>query len=52
MKQKGAQAKTRTLAVDWHDEMYYGNLHPEGIVGAMPKQGSTPAYRFATISVL
>ncbi len=52
MKQKGALNKPLTLAVDWHDEMYYGDPKAEGIVGAMPKQGSCFAYRYATISVL
>jgi hypothetical protein len=52
MKQKGALNKPLTLAVDWHDEMYYGDIKAEGIVGAMPKQGSCHAYRYATISVL
>jgi len=52
MKKKGALSKPLILAVDWHDEMYYGNPAAEGIVGAMPKQGSCLAYRFATISVL
>jgi hypothetical protein len=52
MKKKGALTKPLILAVDWHDEMYYGNPATEGIVGARPKQGSCFAYRFATISVL
>jgi hypothetical protein len=52
MKKKGALSKPLTLAVDWHDEMYYGDPKAEGIVGSMPKQGSCLAYRFATISVL
>jgi hypothetical protein len=52
MKQKGALNKPLTLAVDWHDEMYYGDPKAEGIVGAMPKQGSCFVYRYATISVL
>jgi hypothetical protein len=52
MKQKGALSKPLILAVDWHDEMYYGDPKAEGIVGAMPKQGSCLAYRYATISVL
>jgi hypothetical protein len=52
MNKKGALSKPLTLAVDWHDEMYYGDPKAEGIVGAMPKQGSCFAYRFATISVL
>jgi hypothetical protein len=32
--------------------MYYGDPAAEGIVGAMPKNGSCHAYRFATASVL
>lgn len=52
MKKKGALSKPLTLAVDWHDEMYYGDPKAEGVVGAMPKNGSFFAYRFATISVL
>jgi IS4 transposase len=52
MKKKGALSKPLILAVDWHDEMYYGNPKAEGVVGAMPKQGSCLAYRFATVSVL
>ncbi len=52
MKRKGALSKPLVLAVDWHDEMYYGNPKAEGVVGAMPKNGSCYAYRFATVSVL
>ncbi len=52
MKRKGALSKPLTLAIDWHDIMYYGNPAAEGIVGAMPKNGSCLAYRFATASVL
>ena len=52
MKQKGALSKPLVLAVDWHDIMYYGNPKTQGIVGAMPKNGSCHAYRFATASVL
>jgi hypothetical protein len=52
MKNKGALTKPLTLAVDWHDEMYYGDPKAEGVVGVMPKQGSCLAYRFATIGVL
>jgi len=52
MKHKGALSKPLTLAIDWHDIMYYGNPKAEGVVGAMPKNGSCIAYRFATASVL
>ena len=52
MKNKGALAKPLILAVDWHDVMYYGDSTAEGVVGAMPQNGSCYAYRFATASVL
>ena len=52
MTRKGALAKPLTIAVDWHDEMYYGDPSAEGIVGAQPKNGSCRAYRYGTISVL
>lgn len=52
MKQRGALNKPIMLAVDWHDEMYYGDPKAEGVVGAQPKHGSSYAYRFATASVL
>lgn len=52
MKNKGALTKPLTLAIDWHDIMYYGDPTSEGVVGAMPKNGSCFAYRFATASVL
>jgi hypothetical protein len=52
MKKKHALSKPLIIAIDWHDEMYYGDPTAEGIVGAMPKNGSCRAYRFATASVL
>jgi hypothetical protein len=52
MKQKGALSKPLILAIDWHDEMYYGDPTSEGVVGAPRKNGSNYAYRFATASVL
>jgi hypothetical protein len=52
MKKQGALSKPLILAVDWHDEMYYGNPKAEGVVGAVRKNGSNHAYRFATVNVL
>ena len=40
------------MAIDWHDEMYYGDPEAEGVVGTQPKKGSHYAYRFAAASVL
>lgn len=52
MKRKGALSKPLTLAVDWHDIMYYGDPKAKGVVGTQRKNGSNHAYRFGTISVL
>ena len=52
MKKKGALSQPLVLALDWHDEMYYGDPSAEGVVGTMPKNGSCRACRFATASVL
>ena len=52
MKKQGALSKPLVLAVDWHDEMYYGDPNAEGVVGAVRKNGSNYAYRFATANVL
>lgn len=52
MKKRGALSKPLTLAIDWHDIMYYGNPSSQGVVGAVRKNGSNLAYRFATASVL
>ncbi len=52
MKRKGALSKPLVLAIDWHDEMFYGDPASEGVVGAVRKNGSNYAYRFATASVL
>jgi hypothetical protein len=48
----GALSKPLIVAIDWHDEMYYGDPRAEGVVGTQPKDGSHHAYRFATLSVL
>lgn len=52
MKQKGALKKPLTLAIDWHDIMYYGDPTADGVVGTQHKNGSNHAYRYGTISVL
>ncbi len=49
----GALSKPVILAIDWHDEMYYGNPdNSDGIMGTQPKKGTHYAYRYATASVL
>jgi hypothetical protein len=52
MKRHGAFYRLLTLAIDLHDEMYYGNPETQGVAGTKPKKGSYYAYRFATASVL
>jgi hypothetical protein len=52
MKKLGALSKPLILAIDWHDEMYYGDPEAEGVVGTRRRRGSHYAYRFATASVL
>jgi len=52
MKRLGALSKPLTLAIDWHDEMYYGDPEAEGVAGTRRRRGSHYAYRFATASVL
>lgn len=52
MRLSGVLSKPLLLAIDWHDEMYYGDPSAEGVIGTQPKKGSHHAYRFATASVL
>jgi hypothetical protein len=49
----GALSKPVILAIDWHDEMYYGDPDDsDGVIGTQPKKGSHYAYRYSTASVL
>jgi|AGTN01.2.fsa_nt_gi Transposase DDE domain. len=52
MKSKGALNKPLVIAIDWHDEMYYGNPKAKGVIGVQHKNGSNHAYRYGTLSVL
>ena len=52
MKRLGALSKPLTLAIDWHDEMYYSDPEAEGVVGTQRKKGSHYAHRFAAANVL
>jgi len=52
IKRYGALSKLLTLAIDLHDEMYYGDPETQGVTGTQPKKGSYRAYKFATVSVL
>jgi hypothetical protein len=52
MKKCGSFSRLLTLAIDLHDEMYYGDPKTQGVAGTKPKKGSCYAYKFATASVL
>ena len=38
--------------MDWHDEMYYGDLGTEGIIGTKNSRGTNYAYEYATASIV
>ena len=52
MRARGAFSKPVPLAIDAHDEMFYGDPAADGVVGTQRKRGTNYAYRFATASVL
>lgn len=41
-----------TLAIDFHDDRYYGNKDDEGVVGTKPERGTCYAFRIATIDIV
>jgi len=45
MRKLGALSKPLTLAIDWHDVMYYGDHGTEGVVGTQPKRGIETSYK-------
>jgi putative transposase len=45
--------KAVSIAIDWHDEMYYGDHEKTPMVnGTKPKEGSSYAFQFLTVSLL
>jgi putative transposase len=45
--------KAVSIAIDWHDEMYYGDHEKTPMVnGTKPKDGSSYAFQFLTVSLL
>jgi len=52
MRSSGALSRPVPLAIDTHDEMFYGDPASEGVTGTRYRKGSHYAYRFATASVL
>ncbi len=52
MRDNGILSKPLKVAIDWHDEMYYGNTGTEGIIGTKNKAGTNYAYEYATASIV
>ncbi len=52
LREMGILKKPLIVALDWHDEMYYGSLETEGIVGTKNKAGTNYAYEYATVSIV
>jgi len=49
MRARGAFSKPVPLAIDTHDEMFYGDPAADGVVGTQRKRGTNYAYRFASV---
>jgi len=41
-----------TLAIDFHDDRYYGKKDDDGVVGTKPERGTCYAFRIATIDIV
>ena len=52
LREKGILKKPFIVALDWHDEMYYGNMETEGIIGTKNEAGTNYAYECATASIV
>ena len=51
-RESGLLKKPMMVAIDWHDEMYYGDLGTEGIIGTKNSRGTNYAYEYATASIV
>ncbi len=52
LRETGLLKKPLIVAMDWHDEMYYGDLGTEGIIGTKNNRGTNYAYEYATASIV
>jgi putative transposase len=50
-KNRGLLNGSVDCAIDFTDELYYGDRHDPMVVGTKPQTGTSKAYRFATITV-
>jgi putative transposase len=40
------------VAIDYTDQLYYGDKNDPGVVGTKPQKGTTWAFRFATLTII
>ena len=52
LKKKGIHLNKAAIAFDWHDQPYYGSHHTEGVIGTKPRDGTSYAYSYLTVSVI
>jgi hypothetical protein len=52
LKKKGIHLDKAAIAFDWHDQPYYGSHKTEGVIGTKPKDGTSYAYSYLTVSVI
>ena len=52
LSQRGLLKRPMMIAIDWHDEMCYGDHSTEGIVGTKNSRGTNYAYEYATASMV
>ena len=52
MRGKGLFKNPVKVAIDWHDEMFYGDHETDGVIGTKNKAGTNYAYEYATASVV
>jgi hypothetical protein len=51
LKSKGLLNRPVDIAIDWHDDMYYGDT-AEMVNGTLPRDGTSYAYQYMTASIL
>jgi len=51
LRSKGLLNKPVDIAIDWHDDMYYGDA-ADMVNGTKPKDGTSYAYQYMTASIL
>ena len=52
LRETGMLRKPLIVAMDWHDEMYYGDSGTEGITGTRNSRGTNYAYEYVTASIV